>query len=338
MIPEFTLYLQLLIVLGADYLLGDPRLLPHPVRFIGWLCIVYERLARNSLGWLSMKSRGVVAFGMVLLTTLAALALFLFLLFQLGEEIAIFGAMLICYFCIAAGDLIAHSKKVYEHLRVDDLAGARRAVGLMVGRDTASLDSEGVARACVESVSENMVDGITAPLFWAFIGALVSPLFQLSPLLGAACTALGYKAINTMDSMYGYKNEQYLEFGWCAAKVDDLVNLAPARLSGVCLIGAAYLFGFDGKGALRVYRNERMRSTSPNSGHSEAAAAGALNIQLGGPSSYFGETTLKEYIGEGLHPVCPDDIKRVNKLIVCGSLLFFIICCILHLFWVIGVR
>jgi adenosylcobinamide-phosphate synthase len=277
-----------------------------------------------------MRARGAVAFFLVLLTTLAALALFFSLLFLLGETAVLGGAMVICYFSVAAGDLVAHSNRVYDHLITDDIGESRQAVAMMVGRDTAALDVGEIARACVESVSENMVDGITAPLFWAFIGSLVGQTLSINPLIGAAFGALAYKAVNTMDSMYGYKNEKYIDFGWCAARIDDLVNFIPARFSGLCLIGAAYLIRFDGRGAARVYMRDRLKSTSPNSGHSEAAAAGALNIELGGTSSYFGQTSFKDYIGQGLNGVEPGDIKRVNKLILSGALLFFAACCLIH--------
>ena len=328
---EFTLYVQLLIVLVADYALGDPRFVPHPVRLIGQLCIFYERFARKRVTWLSTKIRGVIAFFLVLLTTMAALAGFFLALLHIAEGAALLGALLVCFFCIAAGDLVAHSNSVYTHLLSGDMGGARQAVGLMVGRDTATLDEGGVCRACIESVSENMVDGITAPLFWAFSGAIGGAYFQLNPLIGSACGAMAYKAINTMDSMYGYKNKQYLEFGWCAARVDDLANFIPARLSGLCLIGAAYLLSLDGRNAARIYKRDRLRSSSPNSGHSEAAAAGALNIELGGPSLYFGRVTYKEYIGEGLGRVRPGDIKKANRLVIVGSLNFFGLCCVIHL-------
>ena len=331
MAPEITLYVQLAVVLLADYVLGDPRLLPHPVRFIGWLCVIFEGYARDTCSWLSLKIRGMVAFFLVLFATLAVLALFFFALTQIAAGAALLGAFLVCFFCIAAGDLVAHSNKVYNYLNLGDMTGARQAVSLMVGRDTALLDDSEVARACVESVSENMVDGITAPLFWAFIFSFAGFVLPCNPLVSAACGCMAYKAVNTMDSMYGYKNERYLEFGWFAARVDDVSNIIPARASGLCLIGAAYLLGFDGRSAARIYKNDRFKSSSPNSGHSEAAAAGALGIELGGPSVYFGEQTSKPFIGKGMRRVGPEDIKKANRLVIGGSLIFFICSCLIHL-------
>ena len=331
MIPEFTLYGQLLVVLLADYIVGDPRIIPHPVRFIGWLCVIFERFARDSCRRLSLKMRGMIAFFLVLLTTLAALALFFVALTLVAAEVAVLGALSVCFFCIAAGDLVAHSNKVYDYLRLDNIIGARQAVSLMVGRETESLDDSEVARACVESVSENMVDGITAPLFWAFIGSLAGFVFEFNPLISASYGCMAYKAVNTMDSMYGYKNERYLEFGWFAARFDDVCNFIPARISGWSLIGAAYLLGFDARSAAQIYKSDRFKSSSPNSGHSEAAAAGALRIELGGPSVYFGQSTCKPFIGKGLGRVRPGDIKKANKLVIGGSLIFFVCCCLIHL-------
>ena len=175
---------------------------------------------------------------------MAVLALFFFALTQIAAEAALLGAFLVCFFCIAAGDLVAHSNKVYNYLNLGDVTGARQAVSLMVGRDTALLDdSEGIARACVESVCENMVDGITAPLFWAFIFSFAGFVLPFNPIICAAFGCMAYKAVNTMDSMYGYKNERYLEFGWFAARVDDISNIIPARISGLCLITAALFPG-----------------------------------------------------------------------------------------------
>lgn len=330
MVPELTLYAVLLVVLVLDCFLGDPRAIPHPVRFIGRLCSIFERFTRENLTVLPLRIRGVIAFFLVLLSSACSLLLIVYLLALIAQEAALLAALAVCYFSLAAGDLLAHSNRVYDRLRTDDLPGARSAVAMLVGRDTESLDTSGVARACVESVSENMVDGIAAPLFWAFAGALSGPFLEVHALIGAAFGATLYKAVNTMDSMYGYKNEKYLEFGWCAARVDDLANFVPARLGGLCLIGAAYLLDFNGRGAALVFKRDRLKSSSPNSGHSEAAAAGALQIELGGPSSYFGRTVHKDYIGAGLGSVVPDDIRRVNRLVVGGSLFFFLLCAVLH--------
>lgn len=318
-------------MLGADFLLGDPRGLPHPVRLIGRLCDFYEQFLRVKLTWFPLRIRGVLAFVLVLITTVTIFGALLSLLSWIGSLPAFVGALILCYFCLAAGDLMHHSNRVYGQLITGDLVEARRAVGLMVGRDTESLNETEIARACIESVSENMVDGVTAPLFWAFIGSLASLVLALDPMTCAALGCLAYKAVNTMDSMYGYKNEQYLEFGWWAARVDDVANFLPSRLSGVCLVGAAYILGLDARESARVFFRDRLQSASPNSGHTEAATAGALTIELGGGSSYFGKQVNKPLIGSGLDQARPDDIKKANRLMLLGSVCFYFCTCVLHL-------
>ena len=336
--PELTFYTIIFSILAIDYVAGDPRWLPHPIRFIGWLCEIFENLARRLGPWISLKIKGTIAFGLVIFTTVAALVLILHLLNSLLPWGAMIGTLLTLFFCFASGDLVTHSRRVAKALTADDIDSARSAVSLLVGRDTGSLDSSGVARACVESVSENMVDGITAPLFWAFIGSLVSVSTGFEFLPGAALFALAYKAINTMDSMYGYKNERYLEFGWFAARFDDWCNLVPARLSGFSLIAVAPLMGFDRTRAAAVYFRDRRRHPSPNSAHSEAATAGALGIQLGGEASYFGKTSSKPLIGAGLNKAGPEHIGQANRLIIGGSILFFSGCCLLHFILLMLIR
>jgi adenosylcobinamide-phosphate synthase len=185
---------------------------------------------------------------------------------------------------------------------------------MIVGRDTAALDEAGVARATVESVAESMVDGVTAPLFFAVLGGPVG--------------AMLYKAINTMDSMFGYKNERYRAFGWAAARLDDLANFLPARLTSLMIPAAAFLLRLDAKGALFILLRDRRKHASPNSGHTEAAVAGALGVQLGGPSPYFGRMVEKPTLGEAVRSIEPQDILRANRLMLLSSaitLLFFFI-------------
>lgn len=331
MSPEFIFYAQLLLAISVDLLVGDPRWLPHPIRFIGRLCQGSEALVRTIFSEIGVKIQGVAAFSLVLSTTLGTLLLLLLVLARISGFASLAGAFVVSYFCIAAGDLVVHSRRVHKSLVAGNLAEGRRAVAMMVGRDTAQLDAAGVSRACVESVAENMVDGITAPLFSGILASFAARMLSVDPLICAAFGLTAYKAVNTMDSMYGYKNERYLEFGWFAARVDDVCNFVPARLSGLCLIAAAYLLGYDGRVSREVFFNDRLQSSSPNSGHSEAAVAGALGIQLGGEASYFGKSTCKPYIGEGLAQPGADDIVKTNRLVLTGSFVFFLFCCLTHL-------
>ncbi|HSH14060.1 MAG TPA: adenosylcobinamide-phosphate synthase CbiB, partial [Desulfurivibrionaceae bacterium] len=222
---------------------------------------------------------------------------------RLGDLVAV----LLFYTCFAARDLLAHSRRVYQALAAGDLLAARQKVAWLVGRDTANLDQAGVVRAGVESVAENSSDGVVAPLFWAVVGG---------PL-----AALLYKAASTLDSTFGYKNKRYLHFGRASARLDDLVNFVPARLTGLGLVASACFCGLDWRGAWRIYRRDRHNHASPNSGHPEAAAAGALGLQLGGGSSYFGRPVEKPTMGDALGEPLPGHILAVNRLVLVLTLL-----------------
>ncbi|MCG6929224.1 MAG: adenosylcobinamide-phosphate synthase CbiB [Desulfofustis sp.] len=334
MSAEFTLYAQLLAILGLDLVVGDPRWFPHPVRFIGSLCSRFESLARTVLKAQPARLQGCFAWAGVISLSLLSVWLVLELLGMVSLHLSVAGALIVCFFCTAAGDLVKHSAKVRSDLRRGDINEARRSVAMMVGRDTAHLDEAEITRACMESVSENLVDGITAPLFWAMIAALAAPFLGVEGIISAAFGYIAYKAVNTMDSMYGYRNERYIQFGSCAARIDDVCNFLPARLSGLCVIAAALLPGYESRQAARVFFQDRLKSTSPNSAHTEAAVAGALGVRLGGPSSYFGEPTVKPYLGDGLRQAAPDDIPRTNRLVMVSAVLFYLSVFGLH--WVVS--
>ena len=212
-----------------------------------------------------------------------------------------------CAQALAARGLVQESRNVYKELAKGDLPAARRAVARIVGRDTENLTAEGVTKAAVETVAENASDGVIAPLFYM--------------LIGGAPLALTYKAINTMDSMLGYKNKKYLYFGRCAAKLDDAANWLPSRLAALLWVAAAALAGGSAKGAWRIWRRDRRNHASPNSAQTESACAGALGVQLAGPAYYFGEYYPKPTIGDALHPIEPEDIRRANKMMYAESLL-----------------
>jgi len=294
------LELQIILALGLDALLGDPRWLPHPVRWIGGLAGWAEKFTR----WLFKDERraGIVTVIMVLFVTSVFSGLLLWGAGKIHPRLGDLVAVLMLYTCFAAKDLLAHSRRVYEALKADDLAEARQRVALLVGRDTGELDQAGVVRACVESVAENSSDGVVAPLFWAVVGGPVG--------------ALLYKAVSTLDSTFGYKNERYLHFGWASARLDDLVNFIPARLSGLGLVAAALVSGRDSEAAWRVYRRDCHNHASPNSGHPEAAVAGALGLQLGGVSRYFGKLVEKPTLGDALEEPQPGHILAVNRLVL----------------------
>ena len=212
-----------------------------------------------------------------------------------------------CYQILAARSLSVESKKVYHALKTQDVEGARKAVSMIVGRDTKSLTEEGIAKAAVETVAENTSDGVTAPLMFLMLGG--APLGFL------------YKAVNTMDSMLGYKNEKNLYFGRVAAKMDDVFNYLPSRVSAVLMIAAAFLTGMDAKKAAQIYKRDRRKHASPNSAQTESVCAGALQVQLAGDAWYFGVLHKKETIGDPIRPVEAEDIKRAGRLMYVTAVL-----------------
>lgn len=316
--------LQLFAAVILDFVLGDPRWFPHPVKGIGQLCSWSETLTRALFGT-KLILAGLCTVLMVACVTVAAI----FLLLQAGTSLhPLFGealAVFLLYTTLAARDLIRHSNAVYQKLRSPaSLEQAREAIGRIVGRETRQLDEAGISRACIETVAENMVDGITAPLFFAVAASFASPWVGISPIGCSAIGAFFYKAVNTMDSMIGYKNDRYRHFGMAAARLDDVVNFLPARLSGFCVIVAAFFLNLDYRKAAAVFFRDRLNHASPNAGHTEAAAAGALGVWLGGPSTYFGQVVEKPFMGKGGRVAFPEDIPKANNLVLVGSLFFLL--------------
>lgn len=294
-----------LVMLAAfclDLCIGDPRWLPHPVRGMGRAIGKLEGLLRRSFPATpgGERAAGAVLAAALPLGSFGAGWAVLRLCGTVSPWLALLAEIFLCSQCLAARDLKQESMAVYRELMKGDLPAARQAVGRIVGRDTAALTAEGVTKAAVETVAENASDGETAPLFWMAIGG--------APL------ALAYKAVNTMDSMVGYRNERYRYFGTAAARLDDVVNWLPARLSALLMVALAPLAGLDPEGAWRIWRRDRKKHKSPNSAQTEAAMAGALGVQLAGDAYYFGELHHKPTLGDDSRPVEPEDIRRANRL------------------------
>ena len=299
-------------VLGGfvlDTLFGDPPWLPHPVVLMGKAISALEKRLRARLPQTpqgELLGGAVVAFtlpvGTFLLTSLVCLGAA-----KLSPWLGLAVQMFWCGQALAAKGLAQESTNVYRALIKPDLPAARKAVSRIVGRDTQNLTLEGVTKAAVETVAENASDGVIAPLLYM--------------LLGGAPLALTYKAINTIDSMLGYKNEKYLYFGRAAAKLDDAANYLPSRLAGLLWCAAAALTGNSPKGAWRIWRRDRRNHASPNSAQTESACAGALGVQLAGPAYYFGEYYAKPTIGDPLRPIEPEDIRRANRMMYAESVL-----------------
>lgn len=292
-----------------DLLLGDPNWMPHPVVLMGKGISALERLLRHLL---PDTPGGELLGGCILaavlpLGTLVVSGGICWLAARLHPVLVFCVQVLWCWQALAVKGLAEESRAVYGRLAQKDLPGARKAVSRIVGRDTEDLSEEGVIKAAVETVAENFSDGVAAPLFYM--------------LIGGAPLALVYKAVNTMDSMVGYRNETYLYFGRAAAKLDDGANFIPSRLAALLWIAAAGLTGFDAKGAWRIWKRDRRNHASPNSAQTESACAGALGVQLAGPACYFGKRYDKPVIGDDLRPPEPEDILRADRMLYAASVL-----------------
>ena len=305
-----------LAVLGGfvlDAIFGDPAWLPHPVVLMG-KCIsklektLRARFPKTQQG--ELLAGAVLAFCLPVGTFLITSAVCL-LAAKISPWLGLAVQMFWCGQALAAKGLVQESRNVYGELVKPDLPAARKAVSRIVGRDTENLTAEGVTKAAVETVAENASDGVIAPLLYM--------------LLGGAPLALTYKAVNTMDSMVGYKNENYLYFGRAAAKLDDVANYIPSRFAALLWVAAAALTGSDAKGAWRIWRRDRRNHASPNSAQTESACAGALGVQLAGPAYYFGEYYPKPTIGDALRPIEPQDILRADRMMYAASILALVL-------------
>lgn len=296
-----------------DLIVGDPRWLYHPVCAIGNLISFLEKTLRRIF---PKTEKGEIAAGAVevLLVCLISGGIpFLAVRFLYG--ISAWAGLCLetfwCYQLLASKSLKDESMKVFDRLKNGTIEEARYAVSMIVGRDTKALTEEGVTKAAVETVAENASDGVIAPMFYMAVGG-VWLMFL-------------YKGINTMDSMLGYKNDRYLYFGRCAAKLDDAANYIPARLSGWLMVLAAAFAGMDIKNAAKIYKRDRRNHASPNSAQTEAAMAGALGIRLAGNAFYFGKLYEKPTIGDKIREVEPEDIKRANRLLYATAVLGLVV-------------
>lgn len=296
-----------------DALLGDPRRIPHPIVAMG-----------NAIAWLEPRLRaafpdtpsGARRAGVVLVAVLCAgsFGATWCLIAVAGLVHPLLGFAVetwLCYQALAACELRRQSMRVVRELTREGLPAARRAVGMIVGRDTEALDERGVLKAAVETVAENTADGVVGPLVYLIVGG--APLGML------------YKAVNTMDSMVGYKNERYLDFGRAAARVDDVLGFIPARLAALCMIAAAPAAGLSAKGAWRIWRRDRFNHASPNSAQTESAMAGALGVELAGSAVYFGKLVEKPTMGDATRPIEREDVRRANRLMVLASALSLVV-------------
>ncbi len=305
-------FMALLLGFFMDLILGDPHWLPHPVQGMGWMIAKLEPVLRGHFPKTRWGERraGTILVLLVAGVSVLLTAAILTCCWLLSPILYFVIEVLICYQLLATRSLRVESMKVYRVLEGGTLEDGRKAVAMIVGRDTANLTEPEVIAAAVETVAENTSDGILAPLLW---------MAAFGPLGG-----MFYKAVNTMDSMVGYQNDEFIDYGRCAAKLDDVLNWIPARVSGFFMCLGAF-FGFRGGKAFRVFFRDRKNHKSPNSAHTEAACAGALGLQLGGAHYYFGKLVEKPTIGDPLRPIQREDIKRANKLTLITGILALLV-------------
>ena len=286
-----------------DIFLGDPQWMPHPVRWIGRLISFLEKAIRPRFPKTQRGERlGGLCLVVIVLFVSAGVPLGILMgAYALHPVAGAAVETVFCYWMLAGRCLTKESMAVARALKTGTLEDAQRQVGRIVGRDTEHLTEDGVIRAAVETVAENTCDGVVAPIFFMALGGVPLGFF--------------YKAANTMDSMLGYRNETYRNFGWMAARLDDILNWIPARISAVLMIFSAFMLGFDGRNALKIWWRDRYCHKSPNSAQTESVCAGALRIRLAGDAWYFGELVEKPTIGDPIRPVRVGDIRRANGLL-----------------------
>ncbi len=307
-----------LIAYVLDLIFGDPQWFPHPVRFIGKLISFLEKYLYK------LKSKtfwgGVVAIITITITFLVS-----YFLASLSEYLEIF----FLYTTLAGKCLADEGMRVYKILKMGDLEVAKKQLSYLVSRDTEKMDNKQIIRSILETFSENSVDGIISPMFFAFVGSF----FQVKGVSLALPFAMGYKAINTLDSMLGYKNERYINFGTVSAKIDDVANFIPARITGLIFVPlASFLTGFDYKKSFKIFIRDRHNHASPNSAHGESAFAGALGVQFGGKTKYFGVVYDKPTIGDKLKEFELEDILRGRKLLYGTSLVSVVFFSLIKIF------
>ena len=309
-----------------DLIFGDPYWMPHPVRFIGNLISILEKVIRR---FMPKTKRGEYIGGIILTVMVVSISMVIPLVIilmakSINTYLALTVETFMCYQILATKSLKVESMKVYDELAKNDLPSARKAVSMIVGRDTKDLTFSGVAKAAVETVAENTSDGIIAPMIFIAIGGAPMGFF--------------YKAINTMDSMVGYKNEKYINFGRFAAKLDDVVNYLPARISAYEMILSSFFLRYDYKNAFKIYKRDRYNHASPNSAQTESVCAGALDVQLAGNAYYFGKLYEKPTIGDDIREINYDDIKKANRLLYCTSFISIVIISIIKITIILMVK
>lgn len=296
-----------------DLVIGDPRWLPHPVIGMGNCIKRVEKKIRSKVSQpIQLKKAGILLPVIIVGGSLVITWALLRGLYMIHPWLSAGVEVILIATTIATKGLKAAGMEVYGHLSRGDLPAARQALGMIVGRDTAHLEEPEIVRGTVETVAENIVDAIVSPLFYA--------------LIGGAPLAMAYRAVNTLDSMVGYKNEKYINLGWASARLDDIANFIPARITAVLLVVSSWMMSLDYKKSYRTIKHDARLHPSPNSGFPESAVAGALGIRLGGENVYHGVLSFRAYMGEYSRPMAKEDIQSTVRLMILASLLFLMLC------------
>jgi adenosylcobinamide-phosphate synthase len=302
------LTIQIAIAFVLDILVGDPRWLPHPIRMIG-KCIEYLEILLRKV-FRSERTAGIFLTVVIVMGSYLVTFKIISFFYGFGTVWGIAGSIIIIFYSLSVRDLLKETKGVLNALKSGDLPEARSNLSRIVGRDTHNLSEKQVLTGCIETSAESSVDGIIAPLFYAFIGG---------PAL-----AMAYKAINTLDSMVGYKNEKYNNFGWASAKLDDVANFIPARIAAIILPISSFICGADFSNSIKIVKRDGQKHPSPNSGIPEAAIAGALKISLGGPSVYNGIPSDKPFIGDPINNIVIDDISNTTRIVMVSAIILVV--------------
>ena len=302
------LTIQIAIAFVLDILIGDPRWLPHPVRIMG-MCIQYLEILLRKV-FRSERTAGIFLTGIIVMGSYLITFKIISFFYGLGTLWGIAVSIVIIFYSLSIRDLLKETGGVLKALKSGNLPKARSNLSRIVGRDTHNLSEKQVAIGCIETSAESSVDGIIAPLFYAFIGG---------PAL-----AMAYKSVNTLDSMVGYKNEKYNNFGWASAKLDDVANFIPARIAAIILPISSYICGADFSNSIRIVKRDGQKHPSPNSGIPEAAIAGALRIRLGGPGVYNGIPSDKPFIGDPINNIDFDDISNTTRIVMVSAIILVV--------------
>jgi len=307
----------ILLAFILDLIFGDPRYGLHPIRLIGQCIRLFTKILRRS--GLDEKGGGILLVVMVETTFLATYLTASLIFHHINLIIGLGFDLFICYSCLALKDLFIHTDRVIHALETGNLPEARKGISMVVGRDVRFLDEKGISRAAIETMAENFVDGFLSPLFWYLSGGILGYIFGLSPIMTAISLMLVFKVASTLDSMVGYKDSEFLEFGWAGARLDDIMNFIPARLSLVVLFAGAWICRLKASEGISVALRDRLKHDSPNAAHAESFVAGALEVRLGGPAVYPDGQKDKPWLAKGNPDPLPQHIRRAVSLLTCSA-------------------